>query len=139
LASIASRLCSCKGLELANAAGHGDQGGTFAAGDDGGGVQGVAEAVRRGRRRPDQQGRAPRGHPPPRRLVHHPQGRPRRPPRRQGQQRLHRRRRGGEPRRLRAEGSRHEDLCLVAACLGWLHGFFYLGLLNENYSICFKI
>uniref|UniRef100_A0A8R7PC49 EF-hand domain-containing protein n=1 Tax=Triticum urartu TaxID=4572 RepID=A0A8R7PC49_TRIUA len=47
LASIASRLCSCKGLELANAAGHGDQGGTFAAGDDGGGVQGVAEAVRR--------------------------------------------------------------------------------------------
>jgi hypothetical protein len=73
--------------------------------DHGGGVQGVAEAVRHQPRRPDQLAGAPGGHPPARRVVPQREGVVRRPARRQGPQRVRGRVGDGEPHRVRREGA----------------------------------
>jgi len=78
-------------------------------GDDGGGVQGVAEPVRRGRRRPDQPGRAGAGAAQPQPVVRVVEGagggaRGRRQPQRRGG-----RRRDGQALRVRAQAPPPQD------------------------------
>lgn len=70
---------------------------------DGGGVQGVAEAVRRRQRRPHQPGGAPAGHQQHQHPLQRLEERPGHPVRRRRRRRLHRRRRGRQPGGVRSD------------------------------------